>query len=332
MQRSRKKQRGIALAVVGMMMFAFLALSVVAVDLGRLAHTATEAQNMADTAATAGAAALMEGRDSLDGAGAVASVNVLDGEGKSACRGSGCEVVIDDGYWSLAEGFVVGGVDGAVNAVRASVTEEVDNIVAGVFGSSSAQSTVRRMAIAAASPPGAGRPTLPVALGECYFNDPCFEQGCLPDMIQIPSNNDGSANNTAWTSFFVGNTNPNTVSQYIPSPCGGGVEGPDIQVGDDINLNNGQLTGPIFNALQCLVDNNMLDFTIPVIRSEGESCGGPLNQSEEVVGFARIHILEVNGQGNPKYIRVSSIFEDNAPGPPGGGCLGCGFVRVSMVR
>src|SRR5712692_8557723 len=54
-RESRKSERGIALIAVGIAIFAFFALIVIAVDVGRFSHTASEIQAVADLAALSGA-------------------------------------------------------------------------------------------------------------------------------------------------------------------------------------------------------------------------------------------------------------------------------------
>src|SRR5262244_4543937 len=78
-RKSRENQRGIALPYVGICLLAFLAFTVIAIDLGRQAHTATEAQNVADAAANAGAWAIHDGLDPTDGALAMAARYELNG-------------------------------------------------------------------------------------------------------------------------------------------------------------------------------------------------------------------------------------------------------------
>src|SRR2546428_10392923 len=60
MGASVKNERGQVFVAAAVSLAAFLALTVVAVDIGRLAHTATEVQTVADAAANAGATALLK--------------------------------------------------------------------------------------------------------------------------------------------------------------------------------------------------------------------------------------------------------------------------------
>src|SRR5262245_16443309 len=55
---ARDRERGQALAFVGIAMMLFVALAVIGIDVGRLAFTAAETQSIADAAATAAAGAI----------------------------------------------------------------------------------------------------------------------------------------------------------------------------------------------------------------------------------------------------------------------------------
>ena len=55
----RSKERGIALAVVAIALVAIFAMIVIAVDVGRFAHTASEVQAIADLAALSGAKSVL---------------------------------------------------------------------------------------------------------------------------------------------------------------------------------------------------------------------------------------------------------------------------------
>src|SRR5262245_32982477 len=113
MRTRDRRERGIALVMVGVCLATFLALTVVAVDVGRLAMTANEAQNVADAAATAGARALADDVSATDFAHTVAGMNVLNGDG-----GTPDEVTVEEGNYIPDEGFVPGG--DPATAVRAT--------------------------------------------------------------------------------------------------------------------------------------------------------------------------------------------------------------------
>ena len=84
MCRPLNNERGQSMALMGVGLTAFLFLAVIAVDVGRLAFTATEVQTVADTTAMAGAIALMNGADPTTAANTVAGGNKVDGTGATA--------------------------------------------------------------------------------------------------------------------------------------------------------------------------------------------------------------------------------------------------------
>jgi Flp pilus assembly protein TadG len=308
-QRARE-ERGVAVPLVAIVLTVLIALSAVGVDTGRVATVATEAQTAADIAATAGTIALLEDDDPEEGAEILLNKNKINGIAADTMLTELVAGHIDSNYT-----FTPGGQP--ENAVRAKVTATVDNVVLGAIGAP--HSTLVRQAIATFAGLGSGIPTLPVVIGECNFNDECYHQSCMPYLAQVPN----TTNNSAWTSFFINNTNNNTVGNYIPEPCGDGDQ-QLIRVGDMINLNNGQST-PILRDIDCLVQNGMTTFTIPIV-----DCGGNFNQAKEVKGFAKIEIDQVRSQGNPKGIWLHGIYEGQQPGPPGGGQFG--LLAVSLVK
>ena len=77
----RKEERGIALALVAMFLGVIFAMMVIAVDVGRFAHTGSEVQAIADLSALSGArSVLVRGPGTAQsGADAAARQNVADG-------------------------------------------------------------------------------------------------------------------------------------------------------------------------------------------------------------------------------------------------------------
>src|SRR5262249_19033565 len=193
-----RRDRGVDLAAIGIWLLAFLAFTVVAIDLGRLAMTATEAQNVADAAATAGAHALADNLSATDVAHTVAGLNVLNGAGATAD-----EVLVEEGNYVQGDGFVPVSGGETATAVRATAHTTVHHIIAGVFGESFATSDVSRVGVAGFTGPGAC-PTnycFPLCIGECDFPalEDCFnDESCLPRLVQVPSTTD----NTGWTGFL----------------------------------------------------------------------------------------------------------------------------------
>jgi hypothetical protein len=314
MARSRRRERGAVLAMVGMLMLVFIALSVVAVDIGRLGFTATEVQTVADIAATAGATAAVKGGNAKAQAQSVVALNSVDGSAASIAAGD----VILGNYNSMTQTFTANAAP--TNAVRANAMATVNNILASMVGTPT--TTVEKTATAAFTTVQNANPTLPIAIGSCYFNNPC-----CPTLTQTPS----TTNNTAWTTFFINNVSKSNIESYFPTPCGDGAVPPEINVGDHLQLGNGMVT-PDLRKVQCLVDHGMRDFLIPVIQSTGSTCAGPLNQDRAVVGFATIHIDSVVTNGMSPGINLHGIINAGLPGTPGGDCPNCGTGFVVLVN
>jgi hypothetical protein len=303
-----KEERGVAVPLVAIVMTVLVAMAGVGVDTGRVASVATEAQNAADIAALAAVRAVADEDDPTSMANETLSQNSVNGGDASTYLTSLQLGNVDADY-----NFTVGGTP--TNAVRAVVAATVDTIVLGSIGFP--QATVTREAIATLAGMGSGVPTLPVVLGDCHFDPTCESQACMPYLSQVPD----TTNNSAWTSFFLNNTNNNTVGAYINSPCGDG-DTQFIKVGDDINLNNGQST-PLLRDIQCLLNNGMNTFVIPIV----PCVGGTYNQDKPVVGFAKIEIDHVISTGSPKGIWLHGIY-DGSPGAPGGGNFGLNVVSL----
>jgi Flp pilus assembly protein TadG len=303
-------ERGIALAqtVVGLM--ALMGLTVVGTDLGRLAFTATEVQTAAEVAATAAAKNLINSQSPDAGALALVQANNIDGTAGAA---SNIDSIETGSYEYSTGSFSAGGTP--ATAVRATTSATINNLLAGIFGSP--QSLVTKSAIAAFTSIGSGEPTLPLVIGDCEFPGDCYEDSCLPTLLQVPNTED----NTAWTGFFEG-ANNQTIGGYFQAPCGDGSTLPGLSTGDSISLNNGQIV-PLLDAVQCLLDQGINEFLIPVVE-----CNNQFNQGSTVVGFATVVVDSVDTQGNPKGLNMHAIFTSGTPGPPGGGNFGTGFIAI----
>jgi Flp pilus assembly protein TadG len=305
-------EKGAAMVYTAIAMTAMLAFAAVGVDIGHLAFTATEVQSAADSAATAGAHAMLRGNDAQGGAEQVMGLNRIDGHIATPDLQS-----VDVGNFD-GTAFSTGGTP--QNAVHVTAAATVSNLLGSMYGHPN--STVTKVATASFVSLAGGQPTLPLAIGDCAFPDPnCLDSSCLPSLTQVPN----PTNNTAWTGFF-GGTGTSDLRSFFPTSCphGGGVDAPEVEVGDSINLNNGQTN--VLDMVQCLFDAGITQFVVPVV-----NCGGNFNQSSEVKGFATIVIDSVVSSGNPKGINLHAIFNSEAPGKPGpagGGSFGTGFVAL----
>lgn len=314
---NKKKQRGAALTAFVLTSGALFALAAVGIDTGRLTLVANEVQTVADSAATAGAKALLDGATSTTAraqAQTVVAQNRVNGT-TAAIQAGQLEV---GSYDPVTRAFANGAAP--ANAVRATPATSVQNFFAGIFGPSFANTTVTKTATAAFTGVGGGQPNLPLVIGACHFPNlsSCFnDPSCLPSLTQVPN----TTNNSGWTSFFDGSASNSTVGQYLPSACGGSQAPPAVNVGDSISLNNGQITGLLKSVEDCL-KKGINKFTIPIV-----SCNSNFNQSAPVTGFATVIVDRVNSQGSPKGLDLHAVFEEIV-GPPGGGNYGTYTVRL----
>jgi hypothetical protein len=307
-------QRGVALFSVVVATFALLALTVVGVDVGRIAFTATEVQNTADIAATAAAVSLLRNESASAGANAALLHNSVDGKVATGNLDS-----LETGFYNAAtRTFTPGGTP--TIAVRANASATVTNIAASLIGHP--KSTVSRSAIATFSPLGGAAPTLPLAIAEDMFTPNCFQDSCLPHLIQVPSTED----NTAWTGFLDKTASTNDIRDYFPTECwkqSAERPFPTLKVGDIIVVTNGQ-NKPLLNAVDCLVNTlDLHEFLIPVVES---STLTDFNPRAKVTGFVKVLIDDVTTKGKDKKITLHAIFDPNTTGRPGGSPFGTGFV------
>jgi len=323
---ARTRQRGAALATVGIFMIVIAGMAVLGVDVGRLAYTATEMQVVADAGAVAYAKTMLENEvndqneSPFVAADGVVEVNSIDG--KSA---SNAAVEYAVGRFNFdAREFRPGGFP--ANAVRATGSATVENIFAAMFGSD--ESTVERTAVAAFGGAGEGRPALPLALGDCYFkrferSDNCSD---LPRLTQVPDNTD----NSCWTSLRPTGANTNEIVDLLPAECcaggtcGGGSPGPLVSVGDDINVVNGSLT-KILQILGDCVDKGIDEYVIPIVEC------GKCNKRAPVVGFATVHLTEVHTKKG-KSIDVDALCRTSGEGGAPGGGGNYGLKTLALVR
>ncbi len=333
-----RNQRGQSLPLLAIGMLALMGLAAGAVDIGRHAFTATELQNLADSAASA-AAKVAGNYCTTGGTGGICAPNVA---ASNAAAYSAAQTMAQynkvDGEVTgfAASDVVVGRYDAGTftpsaqpsNAVRATARKTINNIIAGMIGNPT--STITRTATATIVGVGAGLPTMPIALGDSYWNN-CINFGCAqPELVLVPDTID----NAGWTTFFLNNVSQPNIKGYIPSPCGGGVTPPYIKVGDMIQLGNGQ--GNALNAVQCLVCNQgQNNFLVPIVHTS------KFNQAAPVVGFATIVVDKFNYSTNPKVrscgesgggslkgFTVRSVFNANVTGPSGPGFYGSGWAQM----
>jgi hypothetical protein len=246
--------------------------------------------------------------------------NKLDGQTASIAAAD-----VEVGSWNFQNStFSSGGTP--ANAVRANPHKTVNNFVAGILGVP--QTTVDKIATAAMSGPGSGKPRLPLAIDACQFAAYQSSGSCsdLPTLNQVPA-----TGNSCWTSLDEGSAGADTMKSYLPAACcqgggtcGGGQEGPEVYVGNNISVMNGQ-ADVLLKIIKDCFDQGMTEWEVPIIGC-GE-CTGTMT----VQGFATITLDNVVATGNPKYIDLTAVCRTDDPGGGGGGG-DFGTLDVSMVN
>ncbi len=312
-RRTIDNQRGAVLAAVGIGLISVLAMVGVGFGVGRLALAAAEVQNAADSAALAGAVALFRDADPWTDATEALEENSIE----SWEAAGDLSEVVPGMYRYETKQFTPGGMP--VNAVRARVESTVNNGLAALLGE--ATTDVDKISFAAFSGLRGGRPTLPIVIGECHFEEDCYDDSCMPHLTQVPDPSDSSA----WTGFFDG-ANVTNAMEFFPTHCDGEGRVQEIWIGDTINIANGQDT-PLLRAIDCLYDAGITEHIIPIV-----NCDGNFNQTRQVVGFATIIIDDVVITGSAKGVYLHAIFKSDATGALGGKGFGTGNIALVPVQ
>ena len=303
--RRRRGQEGFALIAGGLALVAMFALIVVAIDIGRISHTATEVQGIADSAALAGAwAVVKQGAGSAQAAATTAaSDNRFDG--RNFVNGTNGQLNVSEGSWDPSTGsFTPGGAP--TTAVRAIVTgQNVRYVTAPLIGIAPT-SNIQKLAVAVIAAPSIAVVNAPFAIcsdvtngvspqppGPCANGDgtvikpPCGalppNGSCLPDI---------EAQGTQNSCFSGLGTGANSFNEWslLPAQCGGTTVA-TVDVGEIISLDNGQNTIVLQHLQNCVGPaqgsnaNNVHRFVVPVINNC--HCSGT---SLPVAGFVEIQI------------------------------------------
>jgi Flp pilus assembly protein TadG len=306
MQREPKNERGVALVAFAVSMAALFALAAVAVDMGRLATVAEEVQAVADAAATGGAERLLK-----SGTAAQAQADAQAVVGQNMVAGATATIAtsaIEVGQYNPTTNTFTPGAT-PPDAVRATPSATVQNLFVGIFGSSFLNTTVTKTATAGFTGLGSAAPTLPLVIGDCnfgQFKECTLDPSCLPQAFQVPSQGN---------SAFI------KTGTYLPASCGG--NGSVLNVGDTVNLTNGQT--PNLKPVSDCFNSGVTQFTIPVVSCT--STAGNWQGSAQVVGFATVTVTAVQATGSPKTVTFNAI-ESQLTGPAGGIPFGTGNMRL----
>lgn len=308
----RRRDRGAVLALVAIGLAAFVAFLVIAVDVGRLAHTANEVQSAADGAAAAGGTALLTGGGAAGAATqarAIANGNIVDGQPAGA--------MIQDvaaGIYDQTTGtFTVTASSPSAVRVRAQTT--VGNIIAGALGSKT--TTVARSSVGTFTGIRTATPTLPFVIGDCAFQaiSSCFgTDTCMPKPTRAPS----AATRTAWVMF---GSSTASIAQYLPRACKGTLTPPQLTVGSTLRINQAVQT-TVLNNLRACITPGRSEYLVPVANCTAS------NVSTRVTGFATIVIDSVTTSGANRGVAAHGAFRQVAGVPNGCAKCGTGFVQL----
>ncbi len=315
-QANRRKERGFVLAAAAIALAAIFAIMVVAIDIGRISHTGTELQGIADSAAVSGAMAILKqgpGTDPSPAAVTAAGDNRYDGQTFS--NGSHGQLTTTAGNWNTTNTPPFTGGGTPTNAVQAFVTgPNVPLILAALIPGASSTKDIQRQAVAVIAPPSNAIATMPFSVcsdvsngvspqppGPCPNGDGTVIK-TLPDLVQQ------GAQNSCFTGLG-GGACASCEQSLLPASCGGNPQ--NAAVGQIISLDNGQQNS-VLKAIQNCVGpaqggnaNNTHLFILPVIANC--NCSGT---SQPIQGFVEIEI------DSP-----SQITNSCAGQPPGAKCI-----------
>ncbi len=302
----RQDRAGVA-AVAAVLLTSLVALTGAAVDIGMMAAVRSELQNAADAAALAGAGTLITwGADNTASAQpetALAEAQAMAYQNTS--QGINLQLAVEDitlGLWSEDDHAFDPDHIGAssdpnnLSACRViirrnlTINTPVPTIFLGILGIDTVDiSAMSTGHLGWAGSVQGGQVDLPIAVKQDALTG-----GGLICGQQISFHDEGSEN-SEWTSFFTWPANDPNVKKYV----NGTWQTPALEVGDDINLTNGNLSNNTFNALEARFQAEGTDLdgdgtadwwqvVLPVIADDGSGAS-----TAQIVGFANMVIHEV---------------------------------------
>ena len=335
----RTKQGGFALVMMGMWILALMALAALAIDVSRLAYTATEVQGVADAAATAAVKTATQGGDYTAVAKAGAAKNRADGNYFDV-DAQPTLYALNPVQAGTYDNTKAPGVDPFAagpapwNAVRVTATAQhvgfifggfmsaLANLVGGGNGSIGTNTPITKIATAVCAPPLQVPPDLPITVcagGNIQLH--LFQPGEACDPTQLgtisPLNAIPNTQDACWNDLGTGTTNPSNqdLLHLFPPDCGGNGAPPLAGDGETVDTNNGNHVNLFSNLKNNCVHpppyNGTRDFTIPVLGTCG-ACGG----AQTIVGFVTIEIKESDIKTNSS--NVSTFGSCNVPCGPSG--------------
>lgn len=360
MRRPGNSERGATFVFVAVMLVVLIGFAALVIDIGKLYKTRNELQNASDSAAHAGATAL----DGTAQGIAVARERAKEYALLNNATGSAVAISDDDidfGHWDVATGtFTSLGPEpsdpAAVNAVRVIDRREgatsVTLDLATLLGHPRANVHSDAIAIAGGPMSECG---FPLVVPDCSLNQ-ALEDGSCSHCMQYQDNN---TDNAGWTSFDQGSVGGPTITALIKSACfdasGNVAVDPvthectgvcsDIQVGDEIKIQNGNLMNQGAQNFCSVIETILLrgikdgapqPFVIraPVLASTpGSSCdASQFSSFHTIAGFAAFEIYGAKcGNGDPGVFSPTSPCVKPASGKFIVGALRCDLESFEGV-
>lgn len=342
----RDERAGIA-AMAAIMLTVMVGMVGAVVDLGLLYATKNELQNAADAAALAGAATLVT-YDQDRHVMAQPDVAITSAQQVSLANqalGVNLQLRLEDitlGLWVEPEqDFDPDHIGPSsdpdyLSACRVVVRRDnianspVDTIFAGAVGFSVVNVTALSTAhLGYAGSVGDGMVDLPIAVKQEALNS-----GGGPICGETIYFHDENDENAEWTSFFTAPTNDPNVRDYVD----GSLTVPELKVGDEVNVINGNLSQHTFDALAARFESEGTDLDgdgsadawqvlLPVI-SGGD--GGA--STATIAGFAHLIITEVR---DAPYKEIEAVLQCGLVVPnstTGGGNFGSRATTPKLVE
>jgi len=320
-------QSGAIAAYAAIGLTVFLGFGALTVDIGHMVSVKGELQKAADAGALAGARGLWpvnlstatsrepNGSNAETIALTTAKNNRVDGANLTSA-----EVTAEAGRWNYVTKQFTPGNNSSANGVRVTTTRpNVQMFLAQVLGQvprDMSASAVAIMDFAA----GVGKGSLPIAVS--------LAKAIVPGEVYIRKSTDVT-DNGGWFSDELDVASAQTFKKYIEDDsC------PAQNVGDIINLNNGEAT----SALEALKKEFEANYPLP----EGWLVILPVvdtpkfNQTDTIESFVAYRILEVTSTGSDKYLRGMverlGLTTSAQPGIGNGGVPTGGLSPVKLVQ
>jgi len=345
--RLLKGERAGIAALAAVMLTVMVATTGAVVDLGLLYATKNELQNAADAAALAGAATLVTWDENRQ---IIAQPNVAISAAQQVslanqALGVNLQLLPEDitlGLWVEPEQAFdpdhIGSTSDPnfLSACRVVLRRDniantpVDTIFAGAVGFAVVNVTATSTAhLGWAGSVQAGMVDLPIAI-----KDDAIISGGGPICGQTISFHSENDENAEWTSFFTSPSNDPNVRDYVD----GSRTVPELKVGDEINVINGNLSNHTFDALASRFQSEGADLNgdgtadawqvlLPVM-----SAGSSGASSATVVGFAHVLIIEVKNAPEKEILGVLQCGLVVPASTTGGGNFGSRAATPKLVE